>query len=267
MAERAYDRDPTTGGGFLGIDPGMPLPGESASLPGLGQSEWDRAGVDRTVGVSVGGPQYTAQHKWLLANMPIEHLVRLQETMEQVGFSRKMKLGVLDDATVDNWVELLGLANREGSDWQSTLGRLGDYSGGMEAVKEELPEFEPATFVAADPVAMAQDVKDLMKQRLGREPRPDEIDELVTEMGGISRLRHEQDEELRELQFNAQVDPEGEVQAPEEFTKIDPSARFRKLFEEKYGGEIEHKEEVAEVASQRESLESQVAATDRYVRG
>lgn len=264
MAERAYDREPgqVVGGGFIGMEPGMP--DTAVEIPGIGQSEWDRAGVNRTT--RLGGPQYTSEMRWLIANLPVEHLIRLQETMEEVGFSRKMKLGALDDATVDNFTELLGLANREGSDWQSTLARLGDYQGGIEGVKEELPEFVPDTFVKADPVAMAEDIRALMKQRLKREPRPDEIDELVQEMGGLSRLQHEQQQELKELQFNAQRDNDPSL-APEEADQIDPSARFRKLFEEKYGGEIEHLEDVEETAGARKSLEGNVAAMDRAVRG
>lgn len=266
MAERRYDQAPSqiVGGGFLGME-GHPDPATEVEVPGIGQSEWDRAGVERGTTLRTGGPKYKDSYKWLLNSLPVEHLVRLQETLEAVGFTKKMKLGALDDATVDNFVELLGIANRDGEDWQTTLGRLEEFSGGLGAVKEELPEFQPETFVRADPVALAEDVQALMKQRLKREPRPGEIDELVEELGGINRLRHEQDQELNELRFNAQLD--GDVAPPEEFDKIDPAARFRKLFEEKYGGEIDHLEQVDDTAAQRDALEGNVAATDRYVRG
>lgn len=177
----------------------------------------------------------------VLKSLTTEDRVRLQDQLMAIGLGTGMVPGEVDDNTVQAMSRLMTMANRSGTGWQQTLNRISTNPQMQEQMREEEPVFEAQPYLAPDIATIAQEIKGLFRDRLGRDPDEYEMAQLSSELTGYDRMAHQREQELAELRFDQQ-NTEG-VQEPGEVRAVDPASRFREFFEKQYANELDFIEE------------------------
>lgn len=190
-----------------------------------------------------------------------EALDRLQADLERAGFPGvdSMLRGIADSRTVSGWVWVLETANQRTLSeqrpvsWQEALRWLIDNPN--EALAEERKAqaerdradelsrmYQPSPYFEPDWSSLMQDVKSLFRQKLGRDPRDDELAFFGGQAAGYHREAYEAGEAvMRSIHDQTRTfleTGEGDPTAPVAGQAIDPAARLRELLEQRHGPEM-----------------------------
>lgn len=196
---------------------------------------------------ATGHTYYEGDQFSILKGLNTEDLVRLQEQLAAVGLAANPLYGeVGDESTLNAMSKLLSLANRSGTSWDATLTRLSTNPRLQEEAKE--PEFEEPTYLAPDYASIAQRVKGMFRDQLGRDPDQGEMAQFTAELQGWDKDN-----------FNAQVaadraDFEGEGGGTVQ--SVDPVARFQERFEQVYKPELNFVRDKGRAVETREQVEA-----------
>lgn len=228
-----------------------------ADLPYIGT---DRLGVHDMGGWTNPFDGYRAGDEVQILNrLTTEDLVRVQQQLIRYGFISEARMGKLDDDTVKGFKSLLSIANREGKQWTMVMNDLrnleedglleefGPGGGGGGAA----PVFEAPAYLAPDYATLAQEVKGLFRRDLGRDPDDSELAALTAELDGFARAAYDQQVEAARAEFDGRG-------AEHSGTQVDPAARFREMFEERFASELDFVEDKDAAVESREIVEGGV---------
>lgn len=269
-----------------GGDQATPAGDDPFGLPPLP----DMPGGEDAAGVGVppgwqppnGGTLYTEDDLAAAAGMDSASIARLQRKLRGAGLLEPpYRKGVFDQSTRQAYVAVLTRANSAGESVERAIDHhawatLREGPGaGLDMPQRQ--EFVAPVFRPPDPAQLAQDVKALWQQRLGREPTDGEMERFTQALGGAvreqfdadvaaARQEHERGEDARiagavaeqgggGIQGDVPIDPAfrgamigrdaGGAQAPapqggdEEIAEVDAGARLMEQFEDEMGPEEE----------------------------
>lgn len=233
-------------GGFDGFD------GANPNLGGSGQNA--PAGGRRSASE---GPQpyYLGDEYAILKGMTVEDRVRLQQQLVSLGLASNVTYGEIDggetgqSGTLGAMRRLLAMANASGDEWVNVLNRIATNP----AMQDGADEYEPAPNLTPDYASIAQDIKSEFRQRLGRDPDDYELQQLAGQMTGFYADEYAAQEEFRQLQHEAQTTPG--VQGGGTVGRVDPMARFREVFDERFGAELAEPDKERQAQLSQESVQ------------
>lgn len=199
-------------------------------------------------------PRYFDGDQYSPAGQSPEEIMRIQKRLETAGLLDSYLPGLWDSETANAYTEVLAAANRRGSTADAALDFM--VSNPVEQPKEE---FQPLVFPKPDYATLAQDVKSVMRGKLGREPTEQEMAELTGAMASAYRAGFEADEAARRSQFEAEQAglETGEAVTPAAVQDVDPQARFAERFEARFGPEIDR---LAALPETRENMNNVFAS-------
>lgn len=199
--------------------------------------------------------------------LTLEDRTRLQDQLVSFGLAKSVIPGEFDDGTMNGITSLLGLSNRAGTHWRGTLGRLQSLQdrGLLDKAGSEKAEFDTPTYLAPDYATLAQNVKSMFRQTLGRDPDQSEMANLTAELEGWHKGAFDAQVGAQRQDFdNRQADGE---QAGGTVRQVDPLARFQEAFESRYANEIDFVEDKAEAVETRENIEQGVGTLSQMSTG
>lgn len=182
-------------------------------------------------------PRYFDGDQYSPAGMPPEEIIKIQKRLEKAGLLDSYVPGLWDSGTANAYTEVLASANRRGSTADDALDFM--VSNPVEVPKEK---FRAPAFVKPDYATLAQDVKSVMRTKLGREPSDAEMAELTGAMSSAYRADFDAQVAAMRSEFDAAP---GET--PAAVTDVDPVARFRETFESRFAPEIDRLAALPEV--------------------
>jgi hypothetical protein len=166
--------------------------------------------------------------------------------------------GQRDKITRDSFYWLLFDANANGNFWDDQLeGNIASHQEWLvdNPEKDENPwrNFVTPTYLAPDYATLAQTVKSTMSQRLGRDASSAEMSFLTDYLGTADRQQWDaQVQGDRQTQAaRAREWDTGDPQGGGTVQGVDALARFDEQFDDRFEGELDHRERVANVAGKR----------------
>ena len=208
-----------------------------------------------------------------LDNLSTEYLARVQDRMAALGMLDGYVRGRKDPSTVKAFADLLWMSNSEGTSWIVQLKDLerqkeemGDdwaWGSGSGGGRDRAPFVAP-TYLAPDYATLAQTVKGQLRDALGRDPDESEMALLTAELSGWDREAFDAEVAAARAEYDA---AEGGRDAPGVQQGIDPVARFRESFEQKFKGELRGIERTEEAAETGEAVRSSVSTLSRMSGG
>jgi len=225
-------------------DPNRLVPATERRSPGYGAP----------VPPSNGTVYYEGADYGVLRRMSTEELGRFQDSLVANGLAREIIPGRIDDSTVGGMQTLMALGNRQSTSWSEVLEGI-IRIGGVPGSGTDGDEFDPKPYLAPDYASLAQTVKSTFRQRLGREPDQAEMAELVGELQGWSKGAYDAEVQYGQAQFDDDDGIPGVEEPMQELSNVDPVSRFQELFDERYQGEIDFREDQAAAPSRRASVQ------------
>jgi hypothetical protein len=225
---------------------------------------------------------YTTGDKFSeLDNLSTENLARIQGRLVGLGLLDGYVPGKKDKKTVEAFGTLLHMANGSGHDWARELSDLeriqaedpegwDDRLGGGGGGGQEFAPYVEEAYLAPDYATLAQAVKGQLRETLGRDPDESEMALLTAELSGWDR------EAFSAEQAAARAEYDAKVQAQQQGTEglsggvaqsVDPMARFKESFEQKFKGELRGLERNEEVAESQEITQGAVSTLSQMAGG
>lgn len=213
------------------------------------------------------GPKYAAgdEVKLFWGRSP-EYVASIQQLMVEAN--------ILDKGDIAKWGEW-GLAEETAIVAQMVAADKRGLSirQWLEArAKDPYPDPKPLGFTEPveqlpDYAVLSQDLKAVFRNRLGREPEPYEMGDLIRQMEQDHYANYQEQVEGARLEWEARAKAAktGEDQATGTIQNIDPFSRFRESFDKKYGPEIERNVEVAENRNNVAGMMNRLAGIERLV--
>lgn len=207
-----------------------------------------------------------------LDNLSTEYLARVQDRMAALGMLDGYVRGRKDQSTVKAFADLLWMSNAEGTSWivqladlERTKAEMGDdWEWGDGSGRGDRAPFVAPTYLAPDYATLAQRVKTELREQLGRDPDESELALLTAELSGWDREAFDAEVEAAKAEYDAAED--GRSESPTVQT-IDPLARFKESFEQKYAAEIRGNERQDEAAETGEIVRGAVGNLSRMSGG
>ena len=211
-------------------------------------------------GLERGEVRYFEGDELAPASLDSVQIARLQSRLVKAGVLNEDQYyaGYWDDVTRDAYKTVLGLANRTPN--MDATGMIDLMIANPKKIDAaDADKFREPPFLKPDYATLAQDVKTTMRTRLRREPTAAEMAELTRVMGGFYRQQFDVLTEADRIMFEGDpvtadnvIRPMGVVSggltvAPTELQDVDPAARFRELFDQRFKPEIDRLDSLAEV--------------------
>lgn len=197
-------------------------------------------------------PRYFDGDEWSPAGQSPEEIARIQSRLEAAGLLNPDSYwaGTWDDQTVAAYRSALGMANASGRSVDAQIARL--VATLPESVKEQrrraeaAETFQAPPYMRPDPDTLAQDVKDIFRSRLGREPTPEDLAWGIQGLGADFRAQYEAQVAAARAEFDAGQALEPGVGGGA-FQSVDPVSSFRERLEQRFGPEIDRLAALPEV--------------------
>lgn len=202
-------------------------------------------------------PQYHDGDQDRFGTMGFEETLRLQEKLVEAGVldPGDFSPGTWDNASANAMKEIMGIANRHGTSWESSLDRMVEVNKqiGQEAVDEEILEIKPFTPPSYE--EMAETARGTIEGELGRELKDYEVEIMVDKLKGFHRESWENDVAIQRARRDAQKEAK-EKGAPETEPVTqqgvqDPTLAYRAFAREHFEEEMDRDEDVKETAQNR----------------
>jgi len=241
------------------------------------QSKKTRAG-DLTAGPFNNQYGYRAGDEFgELDNLSTEYLARVQDRMAALGMLDGYVRGRKDQSTVKAFADLLWMSNAEGTSWIVQLADLekqkeamgDDWAGGDGSGSGDRAPFVAPTYLAPDYATLAQTVKSQLRDQLGRDPDDSEIALLTAELAGYDRERYDAEQAAAEADYNAAVaaDDGATGQGGAVIQGVDPLARFKESFEQRFKAERQGIQDQAEAEQAGEIVRAAGSTLSRLTGG
>jgi hypothetical protein len=241
-------------------------------------------------------PYYQGAATALLRSMPAEERARLQELMLAVGLTNSVIRGEIDDGTVSGFERLLGIANRRGERWQTSITRLrraldtgaienvgpgGAGGGGGAGVMDVRDPFRfvEQEYLPPDPAEVRNSIRELAKQMVPDVELDDaEVDYLRSQFESFGKEQFEASEHQRlhdaraEYDASAPIDegdtdPDDVIVRSEGVQQVSAADRFREYFEKRYGPNIERREGQEEELGRRQVTSANLSSLMAFATG
>lgn len=196
----------------------------------------------------------------LLQRLNTEQVADLQDQMVRLGYmdAKSVRKGTLDVTTVNAFTDVLGIANRQGSVWQTLLR---DQQAALDADptlafgQEEKPG---RLYSTPDTATLKNTVQTRFRSALGRAPTQAEMRFFTEEL--LADYEDVVDVEKQAVEYSET----GRVGVVEE---VDPVARFEGLFEERYRPTMDRNEQSDSTTQGAALGQAQAASAARAVGG
>lgn len=200
-------------------------------------------------------PRYFEGDQLAPAGLDQASISRIQRRLVAAGLLEEANiwLGFWDSASQKAYETALGFANQQGKTADQVISEMAanlpESVREARAQAERSRQFQAPPFLAPDPAALANLVQDRARSELGRDLSPSEVAELTSTLTAGFRAQHEARVAADRAAFEAQtaLGETGVPQTPGTFGDVDPVARFRQVFESRFGPEIGFREGQAEV--------------------
>lgn len=243
--------------GYFAEKSGKRVGSRAALFGGLGR----RAPLeDTTVRVP---PRYFEGAELAPATRSPEDIARLQHELVDAGLLKPGSywVGMWDFSSQDAYATALAYANQRGE----TVGQTLTFMASLPpSERPNQTGFVREAFIRPDPATLREAVRAGFRSTLGRDPRPDELEEWAAELLGLESASHEREQDILAAQAAASATGAGTLPGGE---FIDPVARFQDLLEQRYQPEIERRREVATLDVARESLFQSLITMGSMVEG
>lgn len=229
---------------------------------------------------SEGWTPYVAGDEFdILQRLPTEGLRRYQDRMVALGLVDSVTPGFIDANTIGGFKKLLEFSNQNGMQWAAALreletldeqGLLGDMDGSSGS--------GPAPFVVEpylppDYDAIEDNVYNLMRDQLGRDPDESELAILASSFAGMHREAFDKNVEAERMNYEAQVaasegaEGQGGGTVEGALDGADLAGKFRQLFRERFSAEIQGNVDQAESGEQEDLVQGAVSTLSRMTGG
>lgn len=195
-----------------------------------------------------------------LDGMAPELIWDLQSQLAALGIARGMLPGELDNATLNGFKSVLGMANRSNKRWRPLLDELiiakdeGRFDGFGFA-----EERAPVALPARDPAELREYVRASMKQLLGRDPEDGELAELGAVLAGADAQASRNAMEFAD-EYAGAAPGEGVVKQ-----EVNAEARLLEHMRQRYSGELEQIDRRDAAFNVRQSLLGSSATMDGLI--
>ncbi|RKZ89392.1 MAG: hypothetical protein DRQ39_00835 [Gammaproteobacteria bacterium] len=206
-------------------------------------------------------PRYfEGTYQSIMAGWSIAQIEWFQEQAIAAGMidpERRYSVGQRDAVTTNAFYTLIGEANNNGNTWEDQLqGNIDSYRQWQSenpsgSGRDPYPAFVSPTYIAPDYATLAQATKSHAAETLGRRLSQAEMALLTDELRGLDKQQwNSQTQADRQTHaanaraYDDQVAGGGGEQAGGTTQGVDSEARFLQLFDEKFSGEIKHRERV-----------------------
>ncbi len=220
--------------------------------------------------------QYYEGEEWQFSWSGPQNIRSIQERMERAGLLKPETYlpGLWDKASATAMANLMVGAYSKNLTWeQHLLDRLSVMTPeilaelyGSSAARGRNPFTAPA-YRAPDLASLSQGVKGLMRATLKREPTARELAELTGQMDSDYRKEYNIEVQALRQEYSAvteAIDTEEETSSGEVRT-VDPAARFRESFEDKYSGAISLNEESDEFVERSAKMQGAMGRFDAMI--
>ncbi len=215
----------------------------------------DRALTGLRTATAEARPQYFAGHELVPSGMSPETLVQFQARLVAAGLLDEGEYwpGVWDTKSSEAYATVLGLANQSGHTDEYTIDRLIETL--PQSIKEQRARaklaktFQAPGFIGPDYASLAQEVKRILRSKLGRDPSDAEMAELTKVMSGIYRKDFEAEVAVQRATFEAEAQSlaTGQPVTPAAATDLDPAAQFAEFFERRFKPESDRLDALRDV--------------------
>ncbi len=191
-------------------------------------------------------PKYFEGDEWVPASAPPGDIARLQRMMVEAGIIQKgaaYRVGIWDPTTRDAYKLVLAQSNATALTPQMVI----------QSWAQSKPEMHAAPYLKPDIASIKQDVKSVIKDRLGREVTEGELPALINEAFSLDRAGYDASVS------NALSDTAG--------VQVDPAARFKEFIDSRYKPEIDRNREVVDLSQNRERLLGSIFSLDQQIAG
>jgi hypothetical protein len=201
-----------------------------------------------------------------------EKIVLLQRQLRRAGLLQPpYREGIFDAQTEQAYLGAIDEANRMGVGVPDALNRLASADIAMPASQAQ--PFQPRS-----PAELAQDVKSLWRQVLGRDPDDNELAEFSAAMTGMEREAHAANQSWDERTAQAQMGAdltgtpawanmpaleEGEAEGPVSDEEL--AAQFMEKFEAAYKPEMQRNQRHADLSESRGGLLASITGMDAAI--
>lgn len=197
-------------------------------------------------------PRYFEGDEFSPAGLDPAQITQIQQRLVDAGLMEPDTYwaGFWDSQTAGAYKQALGMANQSGLDVDKALEELARTL--PESIKEQRAQAEAAKvfqeppFVEPDYATLAQDAKSYFRSRVGRDPTEAEMAEWTGVMSNLYRQDFEAEVAEMRAQFEAAQDPTKTAE-PTTIQGVDPVARFRQMFDQRFGSEINRLESLDDV--------------------
>jgi hypothetical protein len=177
--------------------------------------------------------------------MPPEEIAKLQQRLVDAGLMDpdSYYAGVWTGAEAGAMLEAMGISNVSGKTVDATIDYL--IANLPESTKDQrrraaaLKIYQAAPFITPDPASLTQTVKVAMRGELGREPTTEDYRLLTSGLSQAAFEDYQAQEAYNRAVFDANL-AVGETGAPVpvgSVPDVDPVARFREAFDQRFGPE------------------------------
>lgn len=180
------------------------------------------------------------------AGLDPAHIARLQAQLVAAGLLEEGEYwaGFWDGGTSNAYKAVLGFSNQQGRTADDTLralqASLPQAVKDARARKKAMETFQAPPYMKPDPAALAQDVKEAFRKRLGRDPTPEDMAAMTATLGEAHFARYNTEVAAARAAFDAGIraGESGQPQTVGTFQDVDPASRFAQEFERRYQPEI-----------------------------
>lgn len=229
---------------------------QGGGLPGVGANEPSYIGIPEgtpttPMGPNVAGPampgslspRYKMGDELAPARWTPERRARLQRDLAEAGLLDAYLPGVWDEASIDAYQSVLGLANIN----STTADRvIEQYRSNPELRARDAARYSPKQYTVPDLDAIEQAVRKEVESTVGAANLSDDIyDELAMRLSSYYRDSVAQQQQMDREQFDRdqQAAAGTTPDAPPVVEQMDPMAKFRSDLEERFAASIERSEE------------------------
>jgi hypothetical protein len=177
-----------------------------------------------------------------------------------------IRYGSRDGYTTTAFMQILADANNNGNMWkdelESQVASYQQWKMDNPEVKEQYPAFITPAYPKPDYATLSQQVKGAISQSLGRRVTVSELQLLTDHLGQLDRQEWDTQVAVERSTHAArgrehddrQDDGSSTGQSGGTVQQVDAQSRFNEFFEERYSGEIKHRQRTAQVQEKQGGL-------------
>ena len=197
--------------------------------------------------ISVGPKYARGDEVALFVGRSSEYIASMQQLLIESNVLDKSEIGqpgfwgMAEEAAMAN---LLPAADMRGMTIDQFMQQLAENP----LPEDKGPGFVTPVYQAPDMATLSQDLKGVFRNRLGRNPEPYEMDDLIRQMEADHYADYQSQVEAARMEWEARREAieTGADQTTGQVRQVDPFSRFKEKFDELYTPEMDRNQEVIE---------------------